>query len=275
MNTSTRNKFYVVAAPIGNLADVSERVRHTLNDCNLIAAEDTRVTRKLLSALGITGKKIVSVRQHNEVAMAIKLTNSCDCDICYLCDAGTPAISDPGDRVVAEFYKAGWQIVPIAGPSAVIAALSASGIRADSFTFLGFLPPTVSKIKQRLLEVAGASDAVIFYLPPRRIAVVTQLLAELAPQALICVCRELSKLHEQIVCDRATVIAQAVQSGQIPARGEFTIVAGLPKPELASNPFQIAILLNKELPIAKAAKLAAKICNVDARIIYKQLLQDG
>ena len=263
--------FYVAATPLGNLADASSRLAAVLDSCATVAAEDTRVARRLLSALGISGKRIVSMREHNEAAQAKTLAKRTDGDICYLSDAGTPGISDPGARAVAIFRAAGWQISPVPGPCAASAALSVSAIGGDGFIFLGFLPRARKAATAQILSAARLGLPMIIYASPRAVGSDLELIASLDAQAQLCVCREISKMHEQIVAGAARQIAEAAGSDKLPLRGEFTLVAQLARPAIDADALTAARLLAEHLPAAKAARLAGRICGADGRALYRML----
>ena len=263
--------FYVAATPLGNLADASARLGSVIESCRTVAAEDTRVARRLLSAMGMSGKRIVSLREHNESSQARALAGRTDGDICYLADAGTPAVSDPGARAVAIFRAAGWKTVPVPGPCAACAALSVSGIGGDGFVFLGFLPRARKAARERVSQAAQLDLPLIIYVSPRSAGADLELIAGLDAQAQVCVCREISKLHEQIVSGPAEEIAAAAGSDILPGRGEFTLVAKLARPTIGADAMAAARLLAEHLPAAKAARLAGRICSADARSLHRML----
>ncbi|MCY4325641.1 MAG: SAM-dependent methyltransferase [Betaproteobacteria bacterium] len=264
--------FYVAATPLGNLADASTRLKAVIESCPVIAAEDTRVARRLLSAMGIKGKKIVSLREHNEAATATTLAEASDGDICYLSDAGTPAVSDPGARAVAIFRAAGWKTVPVPGPCAAGAAMSVAGISGDGFVFVGFLPRARARARARLLQAAAIDLPIIIYASPRTAGADIDLIAAIDAQAQVCVCREISKVHEQIVAAPVAQIATMIKDAAIlPERGEFTLVAKIARPEIDATAQQVAQLLAEHLPAAKAARLAGRICGADGRALHRML----
>jgi 16S rRNA (cytidine1402-2'-O)-methyltransferase len=211
---------YVVATPIGNLEDITFRAVRTLGEVDLIAAEDTRRTAKLLSHYRIS-RPMVSLREHNEHRETPKLVArlAAGAAVALVSDAGTPGISDPGTRLVRATRDAGIRVVPIPGPSAVVAALSASGYPADRFRFLGFPPATGQARTEWFRVLAREADTVVFFEAPHRIKrTLSDLATWLVNRPYTCV-REVTKLHEELV-DRP--ISEAV----IPAIGEFTVVIG-------------------------------------------------
>jgi 16S rRNA (cytidine1402-2'-O)-methyltransferase len=211
---------FVVATPIGNLEDLSFRALRTLKEADLIAAEDTRRTAKLLAHYEIR-KPVISLREHNETRETSKIIARLQqgLAIALVSDAGTPAISDPGARLIRAVRDHGIQIVPVPGPSAIAAALSASGFPADEFVFMGF-PPRGGEARQDwLTSLHEETRTVVFFESPHRIR---RTLADLAPSLVkrqIVVARELTKAHEELVLSPNHVMA-------ITERGEFTVVIG-------------------------------------------------
>ena len=268
------SSFYVVATPLGNLGDVSVRLKKTLERCDPICAEDTRVARRLLSALGITGKKLISVRMQNEAQMASKLASLAKAQsIAYLSDAGTPGISDPGAALVAAMHKNGVPVVPIAGPSAVTAALSVSGLASDSFIFAGFLPRSKERASKRLNQLGMSGMPLVIFESPQRISETLQLLALVFGHTCrICLCAELTKLHESVSLTTIERAIAKLEEMKKP-RGEYTLVLEPPErgQTIPLDAAQIATALAKELPPSRAAKLAAKLAGADPRALYQML----
>lgn len=193
---------YVVATPIGNMEDLSPRARSVLESVDIIAAEDTRHTSKLLRLANISPKKMVSYHDHNEEFRAEDLVERIlkeDLSVALVSDAGTPCISDPGYRFVALARQNGIKVSPVAGPSAAIALASVAGLPIDRFLFVGFL---ASRESQREKEIKGWQEtfgSVIFYESPRRLVSTLQIIARVWPQSLLAVGRELTKFHEEVV----------------------------------------------------------------------------
>lgn len=210
---------FVVATPIGNLEDLTFRALRTLREVDLIAAEDTRRTSKLLAHYEVR-KPLVSLHEHNEVREGERLVAklASGVTIALVSDAGTPTIADPGFRLVASARAAGIAIVPIPGVSAVITALSAAGVPADQFSFLGF-PPSGGLVRDRWFErLATEAHTVAFYESPHRIERTLSDMSELLVNRHIIICRELTKLNEELVIwDNKTVIRP---------QGEFVVVVG-------------------------------------------------
>ena len=211
---------YVVATPIGNLEDLTPRAARVLAEVALIAAEDTRQTRKLLSHLKLS-TRIVSYNEHNARQRTPALLDALrEDDVALVTDAGAPGVSDPGAGLVAEVARAGFGVVSVPGPSAVTAALAVSGFPADTFQFLGFLPRTP---KARRAALSGASSLratlVLFEAPHRLIATLADI-AEVLGDRRLAACREMTKVHEEVF--RGTV-REAIAYFDVP-RGEFTLV---------------------------------------------------
>jgi 16S rRNA (cytidine1402-2'-O)-methyltransferase len=204
---------YIVATPIGNLGDVTHRALETLRGVELIAAEDTRVTRKLLSAYGI--------------ATPLTSYHAGGTSVALVTDAGTPGISDPAIRLVRAALEAGLAVSPVPGPTALVAALSASGLPTDTFTFEGFLSTKAGRRRRRLEELAALGHTVVLYESPRRLK---KLLEEIAgafgPDRNCVVAREVTKLHEEFL--RGTVEEVAGALGDREVKGEVTVMVGPP-----------------------------------------------
>ena len=204
---SATGKLFVVATPIGNLADLSPRASEVLSDVDVIAAEDTRVTRKLLVRTGVSAK-LISYRDANERVLAPKLVERLldGENIALVSDAGTPCISDPGYRLVSAAQDAGVEVVAVPGPSTVTAFLSVCGLPTDRFAFEGFLPKTGRK--RALAAFLGSSTTVVLYESPRRILGLLGDITEVMGECRVAVGRELTKMHEEVLSGTAGEIAQ-------------------------------------------------------------------
>lgn len=234
---SPRPVLYVVATPLGNLADISARAREVLSTAPVLAAEDTRSARRLLSALGLglEGRELLSYGEHNEREMAPLLIGRLQAGraVALLSEGGTPLVSDPGYRLVRGAIDAGLSVVPVPGPSAAIAALSASGLPVHGFIFRGFLPKKPGARGRILASLREREETLIFYESPQRVA---RLLAEMTElfggQRPACVARELTKVHESFwrgsLADLASRATEEESAGRL--KGEITVlVSGLPK----------------------------------------------
>jgi 16S rRNA (cytidine1402-2'-O)-methyltransferase len=217
---------YLVSTPIGNLGDLTHRAEETLGSVSRVLAEDTRRTRTLMTHLGLS-KPLVSLHSHNEVGRSEKILDwlAKGEDLAMVSDAGTPLVSDPGQRVVEAVLEAGFDVVPIPGPSAVLAALVGSGFPGDRFSFLGFLPRK-GRERSELLDRIGASpDPVVLFESPERVGDLLEALEEICgSQRPVAVARELTKLHEEFI--RGPLEEVRARVGAVRPRGEFALVVG-------------------------------------------------
>ena len=241
------SSLYLVATPIGNLEDVSLRALKMLEEAELVLAEDTRRTRVLLDRHGVAAKP-VSLHAHNEAARISKVLAVLDGggNVALVSDAGTPLISDPGDRLVAAALEAGHSVVPIPGASAPLVALAASGLPAVPFTFVGFLPRRSGECDRVLEALRDRRDTLIFFESPRRVAKTLVRLKEVFGDRRACVARELTKLHEEFARGLLSELAERFAEG---ARGEFTLV-------VEGAPETAAVLSEGELDAAIRARIA-------------------
>ncbi|MEM8867855.1 MAG: 16S rRNA (cytidine(1402)-2'-O)-methyltransferase [Verrucomicrobiota bacterium] len=213
----------LITTPIGNLGDISERAIKELQAATCIACEDTRVTGKLLSKLGIETKpELLSYRDENEKYLAEQLADRIEAGepLCLVADAGTPAISDPGFRLVRECRKRGILVSSTPGPSAVITALSISGLPSDGFFFGGFLPPKSAARKRFFVQYRNFGYTIVLYESCHRIEkFLNELVEVLGPDRCISICRELTKLHETVHSGPAAEVAAKIKKGSL--KGEF------------------------------------------------------
>ena len=243
---------YVVATPIGNMEDLTDRARRILSEVDLIAAEDTRTVGLFLSRLGIRNR-LLSYFEGNESKRTPQLVERVRAgdDIALVCEAGTPTISDPGSVLVAAALQEGLPMVPVPGPSAAIAALSASGLPTEHFYFEGFLPKPRTKKRRRLTELSRIDATLIFYESPKRTAATLAAMAEvLGPDRRAVVARELTKLHEEFL--RASLSELADQAREKPLRGEVVILVEGAAPQTATDQLD-----GPELDLAIEAELKA------------------
>jgi 16S rRNA (cytidine1402-2'-O)-methyltransferase len=267
---------YVVATPIGNLRDITLRALDILGQVDVIAAEDTRVTGVLLSHHGIRAR-LLSLNEHNErrrVAEVVKLLDAGK-HVALVTDAGTPAISDPGATLVRAIGDAGFAVVPIPGPSAVIAALSAAGLEASPWLFFGFLPATAAARRAALESLAELPYALVFYEAPHRIqATLAALAATLGATREIVIARELTKRFESIHrCLLGEAIAW-IEADTDRQRGEFVLVVSAPAAvvEAEDNHDAMLTLLLAELPLARAVKVAVALTRAPKNRLYQRAL---
>ena len=216
---------YLVATPIGNLEDITERALRVLRECDLIACEDTRHTGRLLSRLGIK-KPLLSYHEHNEARRAGELAGRAleGERVAVVSDAGTPGVSDPAYRVVRAAIEADVAVIPIPGPSSVLAALIASGLPTDSFIFEGFLPSKGQKRLRKIEELLSEDRTLILFESPHRITRLIGEIADLAPARPLALAREITKLHEEILRDTARELAEKIKDRKI--RGECVLLIG-------------------------------------------------
>ncbi len=217
-------KLYLCATPIGNLSDISERLRETLSSADIIAAEDTRRTLKLLNHLGIK-KQMISYYEHNKREKGAELLKNLEegKDIALVSDAGTPAISDPGEDLVALCAENGIDVVPVPGPVAAICALIASGLATGRFSFEGFLSVNKRSRTERLEEIKNDRRTLIFYEAPHKLRTTLRDMLVVLGNRKIALCRELTKLHEEIIRTDLQA-AQALYTDDKPPKGEFVLV---------------------------------------------------
>jgi 16S rRNA (cytidine1402-2'-O)-methyltransferase len=215
---------YVVATPIGNLEDVTLRALRVLGEVGAIAAEDTRVTARLLARHGIR-RPLISYRAPVERRGLPRVMAALDDgDVALVSDAGTPTLSDPGQRLVAEALAAGHRVVPVPGPSAITAALAASGLEASEFRFVGFLPRKRGELHRLFEDQCKRSGALVAFESPHRISRSLQVLVEVAPASRVVAGRELTKVHEEFIRGSPQEVLEAVSGRE---RGEFTLVIDL------------------------------------------------
>ena len=265
---------WIVATPIGNLGDVSERSREVLRSVSVVAAEDTRHSRALLKHLGIT-TPMVALHEHNERAVVPQLLAKVRAgeNVALISDAGTPLVSDPGYRLVRAAREAGIRVSPVPGACAVIAALSVAGLPSDRFVFEGFLPPKSSARRARLRELAGQERTLVLYESSHRIQACCEDLRDVfGPGREAALLRELTKLHETWLGPTLGDIAARVADDPEQRLGEFVLVvagAGDEADAKLAEGRRVFALLRAELAPAQAAKLAASISGAPRKMLYE------
>ncbi len=271
-------KLYVVATPIGNLADISARALAVLAQADLVAAEDTRTTGHLLAHHGIAAK-LVALHEHNEMRRAAELVARIKSGetIALVSDAGTPAISDPGALLVAQAREAGITVYPIPGANAAIAALSASGLAAPHFLFYGFLPAKAAARRGELEALRGLPHPLVFYEAPHRVLeCVAELAAILGGEREIVIARELTKLFEAIHRCRLGEAGAWLAADANRQRGEFVLIVSGARAEaqegLPEEAERVLRLLLAELPLKQSAALAAAITGARKNELYARAL---
>ncbi len=260
---------YMVATPIGNLDDLTARARATLTEVDLIAAEDTRNTLKLLNLLGIRGKKVVSYHDHGEAERAEALLDEIESrglSLAVVSDAGTPGISDPGFRIVAAARTRGIKVHPVPGPSSLTALVSASGLPSNRLLFIGFLPQRAAALKSEIESWAGMRASIVFFEATRRLERTLAEIAEFYPTAEVAVGRELTKLFEEIV---RLPIADARQWAGLhqSLKGEATVMLSLG--ESGDLPAGTVVWTEETLAAAAAKDFAGGSTLKDLLLRYK------
>ena len=265
---------FVVATPIGNLGDISRRALEVLSSVNVIAAEDTRHTGKLLSEFSISSK-LVALHDHNEdrsTASIIKMMEDGK-SIAIVSDAGTPLISDPGYHLVNQCVSRGFDVVAVPGPSSVTAALSIAGMPTNRFSFEGFVPAKNVARKEFLSNLKFETRTQVFFESPHRINETLRAMKEImGSKREISLCRELTKAFEQVVLGTVGEISERVASGDIPSRGEFVLVLRGSDEVLAVNADHLLQTLLGELSPSKAASVAAKVTDLSRADLYDRAL---
>jgi 16S rRNA (cytidine1402-2'-O)-methyltransferase len=277
---SAPGTLFVVATPIGNRGDLTDRARETLAGVDLIAAEDTRHTGQLLAQLGIR-TPLLALHEHNEAARALELTARlvAGARIALVSDAGTPLISDPGYRLVAAAAAAGVTVVPIPGACAAVAALSAAGLPTDRFVFEGFLPPRAAARRAQLAALATEARTLVFYEAPHRVAVT---LADLATafggERSAVLARELTKLHETVYRGTLADLVERAATDPNVERGEAVLVvagAAASAPAEAADLERLDRLLGgllAGLPLSQAVDLAVEFSGERRNRVYERAL---
>ncbi len=265
---------FVVATPIGNLGDASSRLGSTLTSCALVLCEDTRRTGKLLELLGLEAR-LRTCHEHDEqrrIPEVLELL-SAGSDVALVSDAGTPLVSDPGYRLVAAAHAAGHAVSPIPGPSAVLAALSACGLPTDRFSFEGFLPRKSMARKRLMQELRLERRTLVLLETPHRIARAVDDLCEVfGPERRVCLCRELTKMHEEV--SLGTLGALQARLAEQEIKGEIVLVLeGAAPPEPADDPASVVErvqeLIEEGLDEKEALRTVAKETKLPKREVYR------
>jgi len=276
-----KGQLYVVATPIGNLSDISQRAIDILKSVAIVAAEDTRHSRKLMSSLGINAS-LVSLHDHNERSRAVELLRVLNRgeDVALVSDAGTPMISDPGFHLVRAVQDEGIRVIPVPGPSAVISALSVSGLPANRFCFYGFLPERRSARQTVLQELANVPVTLVFYESGRRMVPCLKDIADiLGSNREAVICKELTKIYELVRRDQVGRLLNDMQSGELDQRGEFVLLvagnqASDKDEELLLQTAKILLIeLVDTLPLGKAASIISRALGCPRKQVYEIGLQ--
>lgn len=269
---------YIVATPIGNMEDLTPRARKTLAEVDLVAAEDTRHTGRMLLSIGVKAR-LMALHDHNEkeaVSTAIDKLESGQ-SIALVSDAGTPLVSDPGYRLVRAAHEHGITVSPVPGASALTAALSAAGLPTDRFSFEGFLPAKRTARRNKLASLRQHTHTTIFYESVHRAAESLEDMRDiLGDDRNAFIGRELTKLHEQCVLGTLRQLQQKIEDGSIVAKGEFVIVvsgADETAPALSLDADRLLIELGGVLPAKEAARVSASVTGLKKNALYQRLLE--
>ncbi|HEX3044438.1 MAG TPA: 16S rRNA (cytidine(1402)-2'-O)-methyltransferase [Bacillota bacterium] len=285
-------KLYLVATPLGNLEDITFRALRILAEVDLIAAEDTRHTLKLLNHFQIK-KSLISYYQHNERSRTDQLLQKIQAgaDIALVSDAGMPGISDPGNLLVAEAVRQGITVIPIPGPTALISALAASGLNTGSFWFEGFLPRKNTERRAKLLRMVEYEGTLVFYEAPHRLKQTLEAILEILGDRPAVLARELTKIHEEFIRDRLSEVLGIISRKEL--KGEFTILIGgqtgnktedaAPEPGAkecnegkGNDPLEYIKEINPNSPSLRSElKKIAQKCGRSTREIYQLYLREN
>jgi len=272
---------YIVGTPIGNLEDITLRALRILKEVDLIACEDTRHTQKLLSHYNIS-KALVSYHEHNEMTRSPELLIQLEqgAKIALVSDAGMPLISDPGYRLVTLCVRHKIPVVPIPGPSAMLAALAAAGLPNEEFLFVGFLPQRSGERRRMLEHLRIEERTMIFYEAPHRVAESIADAQEILGDRPACIAREVTKLHEEFLRGKLSQLTESL--AERPARGEITLIVGPPEPSASTGQAESTqslsdrvdeLIRQAKLDRKEALKLAAKERGLTRRAAYEQLVE--
>ena len=269
---------YVVATPIGNLADAAPRALETLRRADVVACEDTRTTRTLLARHGLE-RPTLALHAHNERAATAQLLAELQAgrSVALVSDAGTPGVSDPGALLVEAAHRSGLRVVPVPGPSAAVAAYSAAGFAAERFLFAGFLPPKASARRQALQALDVPWPLILYEAPHRMRACLQDLLARFGGEREIVIARELTKKFEELARLPLAAAPAWLEASAHRRQGEFVLVLapGAPARPDADAAQRVLDVLLETLPASEAAKLAARITGVPRNALYRRALERG
>ena len=270
-----KGTLFIVATPIGNLGDITRRAAEVLGEVDLVAAEDTRHSRKLLSALGIS-TEMISYREHNRQGATIKIAARLEQgkDVALITDAGTPGISDPGHYLVGLCVNQSIPVVPVPGPSALTALLSASGVELTRFLFQGFLPPKKGSREEVLEQLAATGFPLVIYESPNRVLSALGAIARIMGDRQIVLGREMTKLHEEFIRGTASEVAHHLEAGKI--KGEVSILIEGAEPIKRTVDLLPAIkrLRAEGLSASRVASVLSQITGEERSMIYKMVMEE-
>ena len=275
--TASRNTgcLFVVATPIGNLSDITARAVDVLKTVETVACEDTRRCRTLLRHVGAAPGELASLHDRNETAATRRVIERLQkgSDVALVSDAGTPLLSDPGYELVRQAFDVGIRVVPVPGVSAVTAAVSASPVATNRFTFEGFLPARAPRRREVLSSILARPEATVFFEAPHRMLETLRDLLDLgAAEREIVVCRELTKMFEPVTHGSVADVADGIEA----PKGEFVcILAGRGEGSPLQSGVEVLNVLLEDLPPSRAARLAAKLTGADRAELYRQAVALG
>jgi len=269
-----KGALYIVSTPLGNLEDITIRALRVLKEVDLIAAEDTRHSRKLLTHYGIS-KPLISYWGEKERARAEEILRSLEAgkSVALISDAGTPGISDPGGVLIREAIEAGFRVIPIPGPTAAIAALSAAGFSMEGFVFAGFLPAGESQRRKALQELSLERKTLVFYEAPHRIVVTVAAMAEVFGERKAVIIREMTKLHEEVM--RGNLRDLSDRLSETKPMGEYVVVVEGRKAEKVTTEDaleEVGMLIKKGLRRKDAVKRVAEEYGLSKKELYDRSL---
>ncbi len=271
-----KGTLYIVSTPIGTMKDITLRALEVLRDVDLIAAEDTRRTKKLLNFYNIR-VPLTSYFEHNESVKAPLIIRKMEegKDVALVSDAGTPGISDPGYRLVRLSIESSIRVVPIPGPSAIISALSASGMPTDRFFFLGYVPAKKKDRERFLISLKREKGVIIVYESPRRVIKTLNEVIEIIGDVETVVARELTKIHEEFIRGRVSDVVKALEDKEI--RGEITLLLKLEADEKIDERAIIDVIRGYQeslnLPLKEIVRIVADEMGLPKRVVYKEALK--
>ncbi|MDR2777802.1 MAG: 16S rRNA (cytidine(1402)-2'-O)-methyltransferase [Rickettsiales bacterium] len=278
--TTLENALYVVATPIGNMEDITLRMLRVLRSCDHIFCEDTRISYRLLKFCGLAPRNLGIYNDNSNEDQRTRIVDILKkgASVAIICDAGTPGISDPGFRLKQRCRENGLKIIPVPGPSACIAAVSASCIGSDRFFFRGFLPPSLEPRKQELEKLLARDESVVCYESPHRLLSTLEIIAELDGERMICVARELTKIFEDIRTEKASEMLKYYRTRFADGRVKGEIVLLLEKstrPEkgLDLNDMDVILRISlKYLSLRDSARFLSEAFHLGRKEIYDRLL---
>lgn len=274
-------KLYVIATPIGNLKDITLRALETIEECDILAVEDTRHTLKLLNHYNIK-KKMISYHKYNEkerVNLILDLLKNKNLNVGLLTNAGTPCISDPGYIIVKCARENGIEVVPIPGPSAITTALSVSGLPSNQFLFYGFLPNKKTEREKILTKIKNTKvETIIFFESPKRITNLMNLLKDFFPKSTVCVCNELTKMFEKVYYGNIDKVVEEIENNPHKEMGEYTVIIYY-NPEEEPSKLNLSVealiineLVTNNLSLKEAINLVSKKYGISKKEVYNKAI---